>query len=204
MKLGEIFKFKSNSIIKFNPMKNLKLLALAIVTILSFSSCNNDDPEEVNEEELITTVTTTLTAGSSVITLKSVDLDGEGPNKPVVTVSGSLTANTTYNGKTTFLNESVTPADNITQEILEEGDEHQLFYQAPTAIGTFAYGDLDEDGKPIGLVFTLKTGTTPTTGTIVVTLKHEPNKNAAGVATGDITNAGGATDAEVRFPVEVK
>ncbi|OOV24511.1 type 1 periplasmic binding fold superfamily protein, partial [Flavobacterium sp. LM5] len=114
----------------------------------------------MNEEELITTVTTTLTAGSSVITLKSVDLDGDGPNKPVVTVSGNLTANTTYNGRTTILNESVSPADDITAEVQEEGDEHQLFYQAPTAIGTFAYGDLDEDGKPIGLVFTLKTGTT--------------------------------------------
>jgi hypothetical protein len=184
-------------------MKNSKFLALTLVTILSFSSCNNDDPEIVNEVELITTVTTTLTAGASVITLKSVDLDGDGPNKPVVTVSGDLKTNTTYNGTTSFLNESVTPADNITKEILEEGDAHQLFYQSPTAIGIFSYGDQDKNGKPIGLTFTLKTGTNATSGNLTVTLRHEPNKNATGVVSGDITNAGGATDAFVTFPVKV-
>ena len=65
-------------------MKNSKNLALALLTVFSFSSCNNDDPEVVNEEEVITTVTTTLTAGSSVITLTSRDLDGDGSNEPVV------------------------------------------------------------------------------------------------------------------------
>ena len=66
-------------------MKNSKILALALLTVFTFSSCNNDDPEVVNEEEVITTVTTTLTAGSSVITLTSRDLDGDGPNAPVIT-----------------------------------------------------------------------------------------------------------------------
>ena len=184
-------------------MKNSKILALALLALVSFSSCNNDDPEVVNEDELITTVTTTLTAANSVITLKSVDLDGDGPNFPVVSVSGDLKANTTYNGRTTFLNESITPAEDITEEIREEGDDHQLFYQAPTAIGTFTYGDQDEDGKPIGLVFTLKTGPVAASGALTVTLKHEPNKNASGVATGDGTNAGGSTDALVTFQVKV-
>ena len=138
-------------------MKNSKILALALLTVFTFSSCNNDDPEVVNEEEVFTTVTTTLTAGSSVITLTSRDLDGDGPNAPVVTASGDLKINTTYNGATTFLNETVTPADDITAEVKEEGEDHQLFYQAPTAVGTFNYGDTDKNGKPIGLTFTLKT-----------------------------------------------
>ena len=34
-------------------------------------------------------------------------------------------------------------------------------------------------------------------------LKHEPNKSAAGVAGGDVTNAGGETDAEMEFPITV-
>ena len=86
-------------------MKNSKILALALLTVFTFSSCINDDPEVVNEEEVITTVTTTLTAGSSVITLTSRDLDGDGPNAPVITpVVGELKANTTYTGTTTFLN----------------------------------------------------------------------------------------------------
>jgi PBP1b-binding outer membrane lipoprotein LpoB len=39
-------------------MKNLKIIAIALVSVFSFSSCSNDDPI-VNEEEVITTVTTT-------------------------------------------------------------------------------------------------------------------------------------------------
>ena len=106
-------------------MKNSKIIAFALVSVFTFSSCSNDeDPIAVNEEELITTVITTLTSGNQTVTLRSKDLDGDGPNKPVVTVSGDLLVNTTYTGSTTFLNESVSPVDDITVEIREEGDEH--------------------------------------------------------------------------------
>jgi hypothetical protein len=40
--------------------------------------------------------------------------------------------------------------------------------------------------------------------TIRVTLIHEPMKSAAGVSSGDITNAGGETDIEVGLPVVVQ
>lgn len=183
-------------------MKNLKFLPLALVTILMFSSCSNDT-KEVNEEELITTVTTTLMGGGTTITLKSKDLDGDGPNAPVITVSGDLKANTTYTGATTFLNEIANPVDDITIEVKEEGDEHQLFYQAPASIGTFTYTDTDINGKPIGLLFEVRTGAAAASGNLRVTLRHLPVKSASGVASGDITNAGGATDAEVNFPVKV-
>lgn len=84
----------------------------------------------------------------------------------------------------------------------EEGVDHQVFYQLPTALGTFTYTDLDLNGKPIGLTFSLTTGNAGT-GNLTVTLRHLPNKSAAGVASGDITNAGGATDASVTYPVTV-
>ena len=58
-------------------MKNLKLVAVAFLGITSLISCDNNDVP-VNEEEVITTVTTTLTNGTSVITLLSRDLDGDG------------------------------------------------------------------------------------------------------------------------------
>jgi hypothetical protein len=35
-------------------------------------------------------------------------------------------------------------------------------------------------------------------------LRHEPNKDALNVASGEITNAGGETDIEVSFPVTIK
>ena len=181
-------------------LKTSKFFLFALTT-LTLASCSNDD-SPVNEEEVITTVTTTLTGGGQVITLTSRDLDGDGPNAPTVTVSGNLTANTTYAGEVSFLNETVNPAEDITVEVEEEGVDHQVFYQLPTALGTVAYTDLDLNGKPIGLAFTLTTGNAGT-GNLTVTLRHLPNKSATGVAAGDITNAGGATDALVTYPVTV-
>jgi hypothetical protein len=184
-------------------MKNLKFLPLALVTILTFTSCDND-AEEVNEEEVITTVTTTLTGGGTTIVLKSTDLDGDGPNLPVFSATGGdLKVNTKYTGSTTFMNELANPAEDITSEVAAEGDEHQVFYQAPATIGAFTYKDTDNNAKPIGLSFELQTGAAAANGNLVVTLRHLPNKSAAGVATGDITSAGGATDAAVTFPVKV-
>ena len=183
-------------------MKNLKLIALLVIPAIFSTSCSNDDAP-VNEEEVITTVRTTLTGGGQVITLTSRDLDGDGPNAPVVTVSGNLVAGTTYTGSTTFLNELENPAEDITVEVEEEVADHQVFYQLPSSIGTVTYTDTDANGKPIGLNFTLVAGTSGSTGTLTVTLKHLPNKTATGVAAGDITNAGGNTDAAVTFSVAV-
>lgn len=181
---------------------NLKFLALFLSTSLIFTSCSNDDAP-VNEEEVITTVIVTLTSGGETITLTSKDLDGDGPNAPEVTVSGNLIANTVYTGSTRFLNELEDPADEITDEVEEEGAEHQVFYQLLSSLGTVTYTDTDVDGRPIGLSFTLTTGSTAGTGNLTVTLRHEPNKTASGVASGDITNAGGSTDAQVTFPLQV-
>lgn len=185
-------------------MKNLKLIALLVIPVLFSTSCSNDDDNTpVNEEEVITTVTTTLVGGGETITLTSRDLDGDGPNAPVVTVSGNLTAGITYTGSTEFLNELEDPAEDITVEVEEEGADHQVFYQLPSSIGTVTYTDTDANGRPIGLNFTLVAGTSGSTGTLTVTLKHLPNKTASGVADGDITNAGGNTDAAVTFSVAV-
>jgi hypothetical protein len=182
-------------------MKNLRNLTIAMAALITLNSCSNDD-KPVNEDEVITTVTTTLTGGGQIITLASRDLDGDGPNAPVITVSGNLVANTTYTGAVTFLNEIANPVENITAEILAEGVDHQLFYQATNALGTFTYSDTDTNGRPIGLQFTLLTGNAGS-GSVIVTLRHIPNKSATGVANGDITNAGGATDAAVTYPITI-
>jgi hypothetical protein len=185
-------------------MKNLKLIALLAIPVLFSTSCSNDDAP-VNEEEVITTVRVTLVGGGQTIVLESRDLDGDGPNAPVLTPIGGgvLVAGTTYTGSTTFLNELEDPAEDITVEIEEEGADHQVFYQLPSSIGTVTYTDTDANGRPIGLNFTLVAGTSGSTGTLTVTLRHLPNKTASGVSSGDITNAGGNTDAAVSFSVAV-
>ena len=64
------------------------------------------------------------------------------------------------------------------------------------------YADADGNGRPVGLTSIWTVGAA-SNGTITVTLRHEPDKGAAGVSAGDITNAGGETDIEVTFPLVI-
>lgn len=189
-------------------MKTFKKVSILFLSALIFTACSNDDdnPLPVNEEEVITTLTATLTpvGGGPTVTLQTRDLDGDGPNPPVITVSGPLAVGTTYNGSLIILNETETPAEIINEEIEAEDDEHQFFFQATNGIATFNYVDFDGNGNPVGLSFTLTTSATAGSGSITITLRHEPNKDAAGVSEGDIANAGGETDIQAVFAVTVQ
>ncbi len=185
-------------------MKTFKtFLSIALVSAL-FVSCSDDDdtPDPVNEEEVITTMTITLSpqGGGTDITLQTRDLDGDGPNAPVVTVSGDLAPNTTYNGSVVFLNETETPAEDITLEVEEEDDEHQVFYIVGGGLDvTTTYGNFDGNGNPLGTEFTLDAGAA-STGTLAVTLRHEPKKPNDGT----LADAGGETDITQSFNVTVQ
>lgn len=190
-------------------MKTLKTIAFVFSLATVFTSCSNDsDATPVNEEELITTITAVFTpeGGGTAITLESKDLDGDGPDAPAITISGPFAQSTTYNGVVTFENESVNPAEDITEEILAEAEDHQIFYQKTGTLNGFSYStnadNFDANGKPVGLQ-TVFTTTTAATGTLKITLIHLPNKSAANVSDGDITNAGGGTDAEGMFNITV-
>ena len=191
-------------------MKHFRISALALIALVTFSSCSSDDDaaRPVNEEEVITTVTAVFSpigGPGATVTLTSRDLDGDGPNLPVNTVSGPFMAGTTYAGTVTFLNELETPSGNITAEIMEEADEHQIFYtQTGGALGSFVYADTDGNGKPLGLKVNYTTAASAVTGELTITLKHEPNKSANMVSEGDITHAGGSTDARVTFDIVVE
>ncbi len=189
---------------KILNMKTIKLLSIACIGTLFLNACS-DDSNPVNEEEVITTITATLTPVSGPpIILQSRDADGEGPDAPVITVSGNLLAGASYNGSLSILNEVANPVENITTEIFEEGVDHQFFFQSTNAtVASTSYADVDLNGDPIGIQFTLVAGTAGS-GNFTITLRHEPNKSAADVASGNISNAGGETDAEVIFPITVE
>jgi hypothetical protein len=181
-----------------------KSLFLLTAALLLITSCSKDDPEVPNEEEVITTLRYVLTpnSGGMPVSMTFQDLDGDGGNAPIIT-GGTLDANTSYNGALTLLNETETPVEDITEEIEEEGVEHQFFFSSSLATLSVNYNDVDMNNKPIGLTTLVQTGASGA-GDLTITLRHEPNKNAAGVISGDITNAGGETDIEVTFPISVQ
>lgn len=183
---------------------NWMLALAAFYFFVSLNGCKEDNPAPINEEELITTLrlTFTPTAGAAAV-LQFQDLDGSGGNAPVIT-SDTLSANTSYIVTIEVLNESVNPVDTITAEIEQENEAHQLFFQPDSAINlAFTYSDTDDSGHPIGIASVAQAGTA-SSGALTVTLRHEPDKHAAGVEDGDITNAGGDTDIEVTFDVVIQ
>ena len=186
-------------------MKFLKYSLLA--STLIFASCSDDDdntPDPVNEEEVITTLIVSLEmingqSGSDTVVMQYQDLDGDGPDAATVTVSGSLNANTVYDGSIVLLNETEMPAENVTVEVEEEDDEHQFFYTVGSGLDVATeYANFDGDGNPLGTMFVLNVGSA-SSGGLTFTLRHEPNKPNTG-----LENAGGSTDIEVTFDVTVE
>jgi hypothetical protein len=181
-------------------MKKINIYAL-IMTFLFVSCSKDDDPAPVNEEEVITTLTVTLTPSdaSANIILKTQDLDGDGPNAPNVTVSGNLKAALTYTGTMKFENETETPPENITTEILEEADEHQVFYTKGSGLTmSIASTKNDSKGYPLGTDFNI-TSLSASSGKLTFTLKHKPKKPNTGLA-----DAGGDTDIEAIFDIIIE
>lgn len=186
-------------------IQQLFLFLTISLGLLFITGCDDDDDIIINDEEVITTAILTLSpaTGGTPAVFSFSDLDGDGGDAPVIT-SANLAANTTYNASVTLSNDSETPAEDITAEVQEEDDEHQLFYAISSGLNlTVAYEDEDDNGNPLGLLTTFTTGDA-STGNFTVTLRHEPNKSGDRVAEGDITNAGGETDIEITFATEIQ
>jgi hypothetical protein len=174
--------------------------------LLPFTGCDDElkDPVIPNEEELITTLTYRLipTEGGETVVLTYKDLDGDGPGEAIVSVQ-TLSALTSYNGVLDLLNESQSPSSSITEEIEEEAIDHQFFFENTFDDWQIQYADTDFNGQPIGLSTLLTTGVNGT-GSLTITLRHEPDKNGTGVGSGDMTLAGGETDIAVTFLISVQ
>ncbi|MBL7797460.1 MAG: type 1 periplasmic binding fold superfamily protein [Saprospiraceae bacterium] len=176
--------------VKFGTWAVLLLLAL------TFGACSKDD---TTEQETITTVLVHLTAtdGSFNEEFTWSDPDGDGGNAPVID-DIVLPPNKTFNCHVHFYDLSKTPGVDITEEVEEEDTEHLLVYSVLVGLNlNIAAADTDANGKPFRLETTWTTGAA-STGSVTVTLRHEPDKDAADP---DVT---GEVDAEVVFPVKIQ
>lgn len=183
-------------------LKKLLLLSTAITII--FGGCKPDDTTPSNNKEQINTFTYTLTPNDDndfPIFLYYQDVNGAG-NVPTQVQGGPFKANSTYAGVIKLENEQPSKIIDITNTIKNRADGHQFFFETTLNGLEVAYNDMDENGNYIGLETTLTTGS-PGSGTLTVTLLHEPDKTADGVAEGEIRNAGGEIDIELTFDIDV-
>jgi hypothetical protein len=173
---------------------------LALLALFTFAACDDEEGGSMNPEELITTVELTLQAPSGPPAVFTwADTDGAGGNAPEID-DITLDAGTVYTYSVRFLDESnALSTEDITVEVREEAEEHLVCLAFGN--GVFSDGvnsDFDADGQPLGLEGSLTTSANPATGTLQITLQHEPDKM------GDNPCTTGETDIEVEFPVTVQ
>lgn len=145
-----------------------------------------------NEEEIITDVTLAFVpaAGGDTIFATATDPDGPGPLDLVVDSAISLVENTEYSLSLKLLN--AIEGEDITEEIMEEDDEHMFFFawtgdlfsdpagdgNADNRADIVNYNDMDENSLPVGLS-TQWTTSSSVSGDFRVVLKHQPDIKSA-------------------------
>ncbi|MGC1241899.1 MAG: hypothetical protein WA874_09930 [Chryseosolibacter sp.] len=189
------------AISSFHRVRTWRVAVAVFMLLILFvlPSCDQDDPAPVNEEEVITTLEVTLTpdVGGQQVIMKFSDEDGEqGSIAPVITVSGSLKASTGYRGAVRFLNETVSPAEDISEEVKEEGNDHLVCFDSSLNIA-IQYADTDGNGLPLGLATSWLTGAAGP-AEVTISLRHQ-----AGTKTGNCPGVG-ETDVEVTFNLTVE
>lgn len=181
------------------------LLSFAALSIL-VTGCKKDDdlpdvPPPANPPELITKIELQFTDSSNssnTFTASFSDPDGPGGNAPVAFDSITMATNKTYEVVIKLYNES-NPSDieDVTVEVQSEADEH-LFCFTPATVDVNVERT-DTDGTyEVGLTSKWRTGSTTGSGTVTVTLKHQPDGAKDGTCTP------GETDIEVQFVTNIQ
>ena len=194
---------------------------LLLLAAFIFASCDTtsstDDPPEENEEEVITNISLIFSNaddGSDIVTASAVDPDGAGVQELQILDDIQLQAGVTYSLTFEILNGLENPPEDIGEEIEEEADEHQIFFQftdnafsSPAGDGNFDnaddsvnYQDVDDEGNPVGLETTWTTSDESLTdGSFRIRLQHQPD-----IKTSTTTVDDGDTDFDLTFTLEIQ
>jgi hypothetical protein len=202
----------------------LKFVFVVFVSgsLIALTGCDNDDPAPENIPELITKVTLKFTpsVGGAVVSVTATDPDGEGVKDLIVDGPINLTKGIQYKLSLELINELYNPDDDgydITEEVEEEGDEHQFFFSfsdgvfssptgtgnikvnASSSVGSINYLDEDDDGLPIGIETSWTTANIASNNkSFRVILKHQPDAKSATSSSLD-----GESDLDITFVLNV-
>jgi len=197
--------------------KNIYLKATLLSSVLLFISCDKDDtPDAENEIEVFTKaviVVTNLSDDSSetynfeveehdhehsVIVQAQEDEEGHGDHTEI-----KLESDSEYKFEITFLNDSdPNNVIDMTEEVIEEKDEHLVFYELigdGISYETTSGDTLDSEENALNLV-TKWTTTAATVVDVEAYLIHQPTSKT-GTTRDDF---GGATDVEIEFEAHVE
>lgn len=174
-------------------MKNLIIVSFIALSIISCKRSKKNEKE--NESETITKITVTLNTGGVANTYSYSDADGPGGNNPIIDTV-FLSSNSNYTSTIKFIDETKQPAEDLTQEINEESDAHQVFYESNSAELKIIYLDKDKNAAPIGINTAWST-LNKASGNLKIILKHQPDGKTGNTASGE-------TDVEIVFPLVIK
>jgi len=175
-------------------MNTHKIKYLAFALIMFTYACDSTEPDEgPGEEELITEVTISLTSDAGTLNFVARDPDGDGANFTIDPMG--LDANTSYQGTIKF--EDTVNNEDITEEVEEEADEHQVHYLPTSGLNlTTTVNDTDSNNLPLGLEFTMSTGDS-STGMLRVVLGHYDDGPKDGTSLSD------ESDVDIMFAVTI-
>lgn len=176
-------------------MTKYLFLILTGLSLVLFS-CKKDKDD--NEQELITTVELHFTGPGLDKRFKYEDLDGPGGNAPVIETIALPASTADINCFIHVYDRSKNPAEDITDEIMEEDKEHLfVFGVSGPAAPAIVYADADGNGAPLGVRTKWTTGQAGQ-ASVRVTLYHEPSDK------GNPGNPGGEVDVDITFPMIVQ
>ena len=182
---------------RFNTyFKTTSQTILSLFFVFTAVQCSKDSPDEIHEHETINRVTLTVTGADGTSTDYTWN---EGDNEPNI----MLSANTTHRVSISFFDASdASEVEEVTGEIIEEADEHLVFYEITSAslsISSASNDVQDSDGVDIN-INTEWTAGDASSGFVRAYLIHGPTSKTGSTR----SSFGGGTDVELNFPVEIQ
>jgi hypothetical protein len=187
-------------------IKSIFSISAIVLTVMLFADCKKPKEPVVVEEELITTLKVTVTDSNNIaqsFVYKVQNGFGSATQGTVQVDTIKLQDGYTYGYTVQVLNESVTPVEDVTEEVLAEKDAHLFLIVSDPQSGagsiSLSDGSKDAQNLPFNQSGKFTTGASGS-GKLTIALLHEPtNKNGATTA-----ETGGETDAEAIFPVLIQ